>query len=347
MRFTEQAALGYAFGASLLSYLTDGTPRLFSTTFAVTNRCNLRCEYCNFPYLDPTELDLRRIDRLFLTLHDMGVRRLGLAGGEPMLRRDFGEIITMAKGLGFFVTVNTNLTLYERHPERLRLADVVYTSLDGDERAHRAARGDKAYDGVIAAITDLVRSGTPVVAICVVTEHSLGQSDFLIRQAEELGFRVHFQPQCTETEVVRGELPESVSNEDYRAFWRRLLDEKRRGRPIISSTPYLEFLSEWRDFSVSSYYDAATRCAAGRGFMFVDPQGNAFPCAYTKGKTKPVNLLTDDWRRAWDRRTPCTQCSVGPMLEFNLLFRRPLASALEMARSYGTGAPPTPAARLR
>ena len=251
-----------------------------------------------------------------------------------MLRRDLGDIIGLAKERGFFVTVNSNLTLYRRAPHLLRAADLVYTSLDGDADAHRAARGSKSYDGVMDAIADLLGGGKPVIVICVMTEHSLPQSEFLLRQAEEVGFRLHFQPQCTETENVRGTVPPSVSNEQWRAFWGRLLAEKRKGRPIISSTPYLEFLSRWENFSVSAYYDASQRCAAGRGYLYVDPQGNGYPCTWTKGKVQPVNLLRDDWRTAWDRKNPCTVCSVGPMLEFNLLFQRPLAAAVESAHAY-------------
>src|SRR5207249_130933 len=190
------------------------------------------------------------IDVLFGRLREMGIRRLGLAGGEPMMRRDLGDIIAMAKERGFWVSVNSNLTLFDRHPERLELADLVYTSLDGDEASHVEARGEGSYDGVIGAITRLVRDRKPVIAICVVTEHSIGHADALLRQAEAIGFRMHFQPQCVDTDVVRGAIPSAVSNERFRAFWRGLLDEKRRGRPIVSSTPYLEFLSRWKDFSV-------------------------------------------------------------------------------------------------
>ena len=46
-------------------------------------------------------------------------------------------------------------------------------------------------------------------------------------------------------------------------------------------------------------------------------------------------LFWQDWREVWSRKTPCTRCSVGPMLEFNLLFQRPFSSALQAARSYG------------
>ena len=48
--------------------------------------------------------------------------RLGLAGGEPMLRKDLADIIGLAKGRGMVVTVNSNLTLYRKRPYRDRLA---------------------------------------------------------------------------------------------------------------------------------------------------------------------------------------------------------------------------------
>jgi MoaA/NifB/PqqE/SkfB family radical SAM enzyme len=334
VRLSDKLALGYAYGTSLLAYMVDGPPRPFSATFAVTNRCNLRCTYCNCPFIDPTHLDIPRIALLFDRLKAMGIRRLGLAGGEPMMRKDIGEIIAMAKARGFYVSLNSNLTLYERHPERLAGADLVYTSLDGDEAAHVAARGEGSHAGVMDAIAALVRGGKPVIAICVVTEHSLGQTDALLRQAETVGFRIHFQPQCTDTDIVRGEVPASVSNETFRDFWRGMLAEKRRGRPIVSSTPYLEFLAQWEDFSVSAYYAPEKRCAAGHGFLYIDPLGQAYPCAYTKKKTTPVDLLAHDWRSAWNRESPCSTCIVGPMLEFNVLFQRPLVAAVDSARTY-------------
>jgi MoaA/NifB/PqqE/SkfB family radical SAM enzyme len=162
----------------------------------------------------------------------------------------------------------------------------------------------------------------------------MSQVDYLIDLVEQLGIRIHFQPQCTETENTRGTVPDSVTNDQYRAFWRRILGEKRKGRPIISSTPYLEFLSQWKDFAVSAYEEGDARCPAGRGYFYIDPLANAYPCTYVKGKVEGVNLLRDDWQTAWNRETPCNKCSVGPMLEFNLLFQRPLRAAYEVARSY-------------
>jgi len=334
MQLGEKVRLGYAFGASLLSWLVDGPPRPFSATFAVTNRCNLRCSYCSCPLIDRGQLTLDEIAVLFERLAASGIQRLGLAGGEPMVRDDLPEIIALAKTHGFFVSVNSNLTLHHRYPERLARADVLYTSLDGPPAAHEAARGSGAQDGVLAAIAEIAPA-KPLIAICVVTEHSIGHVDWLLEQAEQLGFRLHFQPQCVDTEIVRGSVSPALTDDRLRAFWSDLLARKRRGSPIVSSTPYLEYLARWDDFTVSALLDSGARCAAGRGYLYVDPLGNAYPCAYTKGKTAPVNLLSDAWDAAWNRETPCTRCTVGPMLEFNMLFQRPVAAVLDGLRNYG------------
>jgi hypothetical protein len=49
-------------------------------------------------------------------------------------------------------------------------------------------------------------------------------------------------------------------------------------------------------------------------------------------------MLGDHWRDAVGRETPCTRCSVGPYLEFNLLYQKPLRTGLSVAASYLTPA---------
>lgn len=326
------ARMGLAFGMSLVAYWASASARPFSASFAVTNRCNLRCSYCNTPFLDPRDLPLERVELLLRRLHALGVRRLGLLGGEPLMRRDIGEIVALGQALGFYVSINSNLNLYARRPEVFDGVDLVLTSLDGDEAAHRASRGERSWDGVLAAIADLVERGKPVIAIAVVNEHSLGHADFLLREAEAIGFQVHFQPQCSDTDIVRGALAEDLSDAKLRAFFAELLAQKRAGRPVASSAAYLAEQARWPDFRVPARSDPGARCAAGRGFLYVDPQGRGYPCAYTKGKTDGVDLLAADWRDAFTDETPCNTCNVGPMLEFNLLFRRPLTATLAAAR---------------
>jgi MoaA/NifB/PqqE/SkfB family radical SAM enzyme len=323
-----------AFGRSLLAWSLDGVPRPISATYAVTNRCNLRCRYCNTPFLDPSDLPLDRVELLFDRLAALGVKRLGLAGGEPLVRKDVGEIVAAARARRFFVTVNTNLMLFARSREALRDVDLFFTSLDGDRPHHEAARGAGSYDGVLEAVREIVDGGRRVIAICVVTEDSIGQADHLLEVAGRGGFRIHFQPQCTDTDIVRGAIAAELTSERLRAFWREILARKRSGAAVASSVPYLETLSSWDDFGRSAVLDPGVRCAASRGFLYVDPQGRAYPCAYTKGKTPPVDMLGERWREAVGRQTPCSRCSVGPHLEFNLLYQKPVRTGLGLLHSY-------------
>lgn len=330
----SQLRMGLTYARSLLAFAVDGAPRPFSAAFNVTDRCNLRCEYCNFTSFAGPELSLTQIAALFERLYAMGIRRLGIVGGEPLVRKDIGAIVRLARGRGFFVTASTNLTLYHRLPGVLDPAHLIFTSLDGDRATHERQRGEGSYDGVIAAIRELVAAGKPVVAICVVRRGDVPQARALLEQARSLGIRMHFQPQCLDAPITRGALPDDAGQETLRSYWAELVRMKQQGLPIASSLEYLRAQAKWPDFGVSAVWDPSVRCAAGRGFLFVDPLGNASPCTYQRGRLPAVNLLAESWKTAWNREAMCTRCNVGPMLEFNLLYKHPIRAALNVLRSY-------------
>src|SRR5256886_17334036 len=76
---------------------------------SVTDRCQFRCTYCmprevfgrDFVFLPREQLltfeELTRLARLFAGL---GVRKLRLTGGEPLLRRDLDKLVAMLAGVG-------------------------------------------------------------------------------------------------------------------------------------------------------------------------------------------------------------------------------------------------------
>ena len=72
---------------------------LRSLRVSVTDRCNLRCSYC-MPELDyvwlPREdiLHFEEIERLVDVFLDLGVDKVRLTGGEPLLRRDISDLIS-------------------------------------------------------------------------------------------------------------------------------------------------------------------------------------------------------------------------------------------------------------
>ncbi len=68
---------------------------------------------------------------------------------------------------------------------------------------------------------------------------------------------------------------------------------------------------------------------AGSGFISIDPSGIAYPCIFTKGKTEGINLMENDWVEKFDKKTACTKCIVGPLLEYNLLFHKPVSAVAD------------------
>ncbi|MEO6029672.1 MAG: radical SAM protein [Candidatus Binatia bacterium] len=326
-----------AFARSLYSYHVDGSPRPFSASLAITNHCNLRCDYCNAPFMAPGGLPLEKLELLFDRLYAIGIRRLGLFGGEPLVRKDCEDVARAAKARGFYVSINSNLNLYDRFPGVFDHVDIVMTSIDGHRELHEEGRGKGSFDGVIAGVRDLRRRGKKVVAICVVRDEALDRLDEALELSASLGIDVHFQPRSVDGRRARGALDETIDNDRRRAAWSHLLERKRAGAPVASSVFYLEHMMRWQDFSKTALFDPEQRCAAGHGFMFVDPHGNAYPCGFIEGQVEPFDMLADGWDALRFPKPPCTTCAVGPYVEFNQLFRHPLTAPIAAARTYLRG----------
>ena len=104
---------------STASPSTDALLRpLSDLRLSVTDRCNFRCSYCmprevfgpSFRFLPHAELltfeELTRVTRVFASL---GVTKVRLTGGEPLLRRDLPRLVEMLAEIpGISVTLTTN-----------------------------------------------------------------------------------------------------------------------------------------------------------------------------------------------------------------------------------------------
>ena len=133
---------------------------------SVTDRCNLRCSYClpedaEFPRGDRDFLAPREIETMVGALVRLGIRRLRLTGGEPLVRKDIVEIARLLKALPGVenLALSTNGTELARLAGPLRQAGVdrVNVSLDSlDAERFRAItrRGDLAavWRGIEAAL---------------------------------------------------------------------------------------------------------------------------------------------------------------------------------------------------
>ena len=128
---------------------------LHDLRISVTDRCNFRCTYCmpkevfdaDYPFMPRSEMlrfeEIERLARLFISL---GVRKIRLTGGEPLLRRGLEDLIARLAelkspdGEPIDLTLTTNGSLLTRKAALLAQAGLkrVTVSLDGlDDAAFR------------------------------------------------------------------------------------------------------------------------------------------------------------------------------------------------------------------
>jgi cyclic pyranopterin phosphate synthase len=155
---------------------------------SVTDRCDLRCRYCmaeEMTFLPRSELlALEEIAIIAERFIARGVTKIRLSGGEPLVRRDVGDLVArlgrhVGRGLDE-LTMTTNGTRLADHAERLHAAGVrrVNVSLDSLDPAtfrHITRHGDlsQVLGGVFAARDAGLRVKINTVALRGLNEHEL------------------------------------------------------------------------------------------------------------------------------------------------------------------------------
>ncbi len=116
--------------------------RINDLRVSVTDRCNFRCQYCmpaeGLAWMERDEvLTFEEITRLVSLMVSIGIEDVRLTGGEPLVRRDFPDLVAMLKATGVRdLSMTTNGYLLARHSEALVRAglDRINVSIDSLQR---------------------------------------------------------------------------------------------------------------------------------------------------------------------------------------------------------------------
>lgn len=164
--------------------LTDRLGRpMQDLRISVTDRCNFRCSYCmppelfgdDYPFLPKNELlsyeEILRLAGLFASL---GIRKIRLTGGEPLLRRDLPKLVaglTQVPGIRE-IGLTTNGLLLGKYAEALvqaglRRVNVSLDALDAELFGRLNGRGIHP-DTIVSQIDEAVHAGLEVKVNMVV-----------------------------------------------------------------------------------------------------------------------------------------------------------------------------------
>jgi cyclic pyranopterin phosphate synthase len=201
---------------------TFGRP-LRNLRISVTDRCNMRCGYC-MPEADyvwlPREsiLSFEEMDRLAGIFGEVGVRKVRLTGGEPLLRHDLATLVRLLARHEPIedIALTTNGILLARHAAALRSAGLrrVTISLDTlrPERMvafARSARHAEVLEGIAAA----AQAGLESIKLntVVIRGHNDDEITDLLEFARARGVEVRFIEYMDVGGATRWSMDEVVS----------------------------------------------------------------------------------------------------------------------------------------
>jgi len=317
----------------------------FLVQLNVTNRCNFKCTYCygNYYARSTDEMPLDQIKALIDELQEAGMFRLNLVGGEPLLRRDIGDIIEYTREKGIDYAMTTNGSLVSKRLEVLRNLNILCFSVDGRRENNDRNRGAGTFDKAMTGLEMCKSAGIPVQLSAVLTKQTVHDIDFMVELAEEysclVGFATLINQRGTPREKESDLYP---SNEEVRKAMLRIAELKKQGKPILFSAKTYEYASCWTDYKQDIFLGEtpdfqAIRCFAGKYFCLVDYNGDVYPCPQLVGIWKPGNVTRDGLRAALEKAAnhKCKACCVPCSNDFSLFFGLNVGVLLDHLQNYG------------
>jgi [mycofactocin precursor peptide]-tyrosine decarboxylase / 3-amino-5-[(4-hydroxyphenyl)methyl]-4,4-dimethylpyrrolidin-2-one synthase len=287
---------------TLVEQMKGGLDAPICLTWELTYACNLSCIHClsSSGRRDPRELTTAEAKAFIDELHDLQVFYVNIGGGEPMIRRDFMEIVDYAIDRGVGVKFSTNGAFIDAATAR-RLAGTDYLdvqiSVDGtDEATNDAVRGAGSYRTARRAMDNLAAAGFGPFKISVVmTRHNAAQLDEFKALADGYGAQLRItrlRPSGRGADTWH-EL--HLRPEQQMDVYRWLLAH---GDDVLTGDSFFHLNA------LGEPLPGLNLCGAGRVVCLVDPVGEVYACPFVihdefkAGSVRDAGGFTYVWRES-------------------------------------------------
>jgi cyclic pyranopterin phosphate synthase len=108
---------------------------LISLRISITNRCNVKCFYCHHDGIVPQnyEMTSNEMQRIVKVAKEIGIEKIRLSGGEPLIRDDIVDIVSRISSVGFRdISLTTNGVLLGKYAEQLYNAGLTRVNVSFD-----------------------------------------------------------------------------------------------------------------------------------------------------------------------------------------------------------------------
>ena len=264
--------------SQLVTQLKRGLDAPICLTWELTYACNLQCVHClsSSGQRDDRELTTEQAFAVLDELRDLQVFYINIGGGEPMVRRDFFELLEYSVANGIGVKFSTNGAFIDgEKAQRLAAMDYldIQISLDGvDAATNDAVRGEGSYDMAIRAMENLKAANFGQFKISVVvTRHNVSQLDQFKALADHYGAQLRItrlRPAGRGADTWHELHP---TNAQQREIYNWLL---KHGENVLTGDSFFHLNA------LGESLPGLNMCGAGRVVCLIDPIGDVYACPF-------------------------------------------------------------------
>ncbi len=302
-------------GTSLIKNKLFGKRVPLSVNIALNNKCNFHCAYCDIPTRKQKEMSTKQIFQLVNELKEVGCARIGLTGGEPMLRKDIEDIVNYIKSKGIITSLVSNGFITAKNIGKLKNLDFLALSFDGPRKIHDKNRTKGSYNRLIETIKAAKRNNLSVWTVTVINKDNVRYLNYIVDKAEELGFSCFFQPVFQYP--MSGPKVKHIepSKREFIKGINKLIEYKKQGRPVNTSFSCLNFFLNYPKFKPNY------NCYAGELFLYIDVNGDIYSCFGMIDAIKPPNFLKEGLALNKVKKLSCPGCWCHTYVELNYMFK--------------------------
>ncbi len=269
----------------------------------ITGRCNLSCEYCwdRFKLENemPTEAALILIDQLATE----GCETIIFTGGEPLIRKDFFNIVSHAsqKGIKNLKICTNGLLIKKRIHDLVDSAITeIHISLDDTINTKFRNNIDILKENIRLLVERVNLESCKIVLVSVLDMEAIERFENVVEFAESLGIKSSFQFPSLLKHRTLSEY--AVSN--YKEDKTREIIEK-LNKLYSKYTGTLDFFSKFYIDKSQKFYLEGIKpqlCGAGKQFKVISPSGELWDCYHKKQrKSDDIDSCFSEQCLIWTR----------------------------------------------
>ncbi|MBI2335488.1 MAG: radical SAM protein [Deltaproteobacteria bacterium] len=279
----------------------------------VTDQCNLDCHYCNEYDNSSPHPELSDLKKYLQKIRELGVLRIGLQGGEPLLYPHIMEVIRYAKGLGFTkISMSTNgFMLTEKVVRELEVAglDVLQISVD---RMTPLPSTRKSFKSIAPKLELFKNSNLKVHISGVLFENTLEEMEQVLDYSLQKGFAAHAR--VVHEDLVKGKGVQVESQKPMQDFLELQEQRKKRGEKIHSSWNLIDY-----EKKMLKGEEVDWTCVAGYKYFFVSSKGEFWLCSQVRTKKSIMDITPEELKTYYHKKDCQKGCGVYCIVATSLL----------------------------